>query len=146
MWEYSSICLYEFCFLLISMCSVLRSERRWTNLFICKMIFDVTSVSLLLLSFHPTSSYSSLNWARNVGLDFSGLSASAMWGDRDTAGEPPLGLPGGQEPALAEGQGSKLPSWRGLEKKGLWAAMPAGLWKLKFRISFWLGVKGGKIQ
>lgn len=72
MWEYPSICLYEFCFLLITMRSVLWSERRWTNLFICKMIFDVTSVSLLSLSFHPASSYSSLIWARNGELDFQG--------------------------------------------------------------------------
>ena len=70
MCEYPSVCLHEFCFLLISVHSVFWSERRWTSLFICKMLFDVTSVSLLSLSFHPTSSYSSLTWARNVELDF----------------------------------------------------------------------------
>lgn len=72
MWEYPSICLFEFCFLLTSVRSVLWSERHWTNLFICNITFDVASVSLPSLSFHPTSSYSSLIWARNVGLDFQG--------------------------------------------------------------------------
>jgi len=59
-----------------------------------------------------------------------------MCGDRNTAREPPLGLHAGQDPALAEGQGSKPPSWRDLQKKWLWAAVLAGLWKLKFSISF----------
>lgn len=63
-----------------------------------------------------------------MGLDFQGSLLLKCEGTRDTAREPPPGLPGGQEPALTEGQGSKLHSWRGLEKKGLW--------KLKFRISF----------
>lgn len=84
--------------------------------------------------------------SQGCGTWFSGLSAYEMWGDRDTAREPPLGPPEGQEPALAESRGSKLPSWRGLEKKGLWAAVLAGLQKPKFRIPFWLAVKGGKIH
>lgn len=144
MWEYPSICLYEFCFLLILMSSALWSERHWTNLFSYK-IFDETSVSLLSLAFHPTFSYSSLMWPE-CGIWF--FRALCSWNvrDRDTAREPPLGHPVGQKPALARVHGSKLPSWWGLEKKspGLWLAMLPRLWEMMFKISLWPGVKWGK--
>lgn len=146
MWEYPSICLFEFCFLLTSMHSVLWSERHWTNLFICKITFDVASVSLPSLSFHPTSSYSSLIWARNVGLDFQGSLLLKCEGTETQPESHHLVSLGGQEPTLTEGQGSKLRSWRGLEKKGLWASMRLGYGNWSLGYHFDCKLKGKKFS
>lgn len=117
--------------------SVLWSGRHWSNdnLLTSKMLFDRTSTSLSSLSLHPTS-YSLLI------LTFRALRAWNAKGQsrsqRATAWSP-----WGQEPGSAEGQGSKLTCWWDLERKRLWAVMLGGLWKLKFRTSFWLWLKGG---